>query len=97
MFTLDAHNDEAVEAMMNTLDNGSTPVLAHADTLLFLVRVIVQTEAGKNKNMQLYEVAKRILTGADAATVARQINLAERYDRKYGDYAYWEGDGDARR
>lgn len=90
MFTLDAHNDEAVETMMNTLDNSSIPVLANADTLFFLVRVIVSTEAGKNKNMALYETAKRILTGADAATVARQINLAAKCDRKHGHYAYWE-------
>lgn len=90
MFTLDAHNDEAVFAMMDTLDNSSIPVLANADTVNFLAKVIVRTDEGKNKNMDLYAIAKRIFTGADEATVARQINLAAKCDRKHGHYAYWE-------
>lgn len=90
MFTLNAHNDEAVFAMMDTLDNSSIPVLANADVTNFLANVIVLTDEGKNYNLALYETAKRIFTGADEATVARQINLAAKCGRKHGHYAYWE-------
>lgn len=90
MFTLDAHDFDALDAMAETLDNSEIPTLADGDTLNFLARVIRQTEKGENTNQTLYNAAKLIFTGVDAATVARSINLAARNFRKEGTYIFWE-------
>ena len=60
-----------------------------SDTLQHLWRAVRLTEQGKQFNMDLYENAKRIITGETEAAVIEQCKKAARSARKHDDFCYW--------